>query len=269
VIGRHRNASSSRCCSSKQVPRYDAISLTAKLRAKCGKPNGQFDWLSLGVQAGACFNKAMASVQFLSGPLESDATVKERKKPVRRAKDDIDEVEEEQPEDVKEHAKNGDQLSAVERNIKELRTVLRKKCEQKQKRQLEEIQNLPEEDREPARKKLQQTQGEICAVQYLFNPKSFTQTIENVFHFSFMVKDGVASMTTRKDGDEPGIKIKMAAEPTEDEARPKGPSKQTITSLDMRDWKRLCKAYNVTQGDIPHRTGSKHVKRDGVSQVFE
>ena len=182
----------------------------------------------------------------------------------------MDEVEEEQPEDVKEHAKNGDQLSAVERNIKELRTVLRKKCEQKQKRQLEEIQNMPPEHREPARKKLQETQGEICAVQYLFNPKSFTQTIENVFHFSFMVKDGIATMRTRKDGDEPGIKIKMATEPTEDEARPKGPSKQTITSLDMRDWKRLCQAYHVTQGDIPHRTGSKHVKRNGGgSQVFE
>jgi len=252
-----------------QVPRYDPINFTEKLRTKCCKPNGQFDWLALGIQAGSCFNKTMAQVAFLGGPLEADYTPKERKKSTRRTTQDEEvEAEEEQPEDVKEQAKNGDQLSAVERNILVLRRVLRKKCHETQKRQLEELNAMPEEEQEPARKRLNDTQGEIDIVQYLFDPKSFTQTIENIFHFSFMVKDGEARMTTRKDGDEPGVKVKVIAGGGAHGDEPKGPTKQTITSLNMRDWKRLCQAYNVTKGDIPHRTGSKHMKQE-ASQVFE
>lgn len=212
----------------------------------------------------------MSQVQFLAGPLEADYTPKERKKSVRRSKtDEVDEAEEEQPEDVKEQSKNADQLSAVERNISALRKVLRKKCHEKQKRQLEEILNLSEEDQDQARKRLNDTQGEIDAVQYLFNPKSFTQTIENIFHFSFMVKHGEVSMTTRPDGEEPGVKVKMVAHQRDtSNNESKGPTKQTITSLNMRDWRRLCQAYQVSQGDIPHRTGSKHGKKES-STVFE
>jgi hypothetical protein len=39
--------------------------------------------------------------------------------------------------------------------------------------------------------------GEISAIPLLFNPKSFTQTVENIFHFSFQVKSGYASISAR------------------------------------------------------------------------
>ena len=49
-----------------------------------------------------------------------------------------------------------------------------------------------------AMKKIKSVEPEkICAVKFLFNPKSFTQTVENVFAMSFMVRKGQAAIGVR------------------------------------------------------------------------
>ena len=40
-------------------------------------------------------------------------------------------------------------------------------------------------------------QDKICATQFLFNPQSFTQTVENIFSLSFLVKKGAAAVGIR------------------------------------------------------------------------
>ena len=238
--------------SQTQVPRYDAIRFCTKLKTKLSSNRGAFDWRKLGAEVGVCFNALPSNVTFLAGPLRSDYTRKERKKAERRPKpSDSDNEEDDKPEEVKTQEKDADKLSAVEQNIQTVSEVLRKTSTLEQKRLAEEC-NLDE--LEPEKR---QRVGEVSAIEYLFNPKSFTQTVENIFHFSFLLKNGMASIYKTNDK---GPMVQP--HPHVSEHRP---SRQSIISLNMRDWRRLSEAYNVTKSLVPHRTGSKHGPRQQPS----
>ncbi|KAI2503113.1 Nse4 C-terminal [Fragilaria crotonensis] len=230
-----------------EVPRYDAIRFCTKLKTKLSS-NRAFDWRKLGAEVGVCFNALPSNIKFLAGPLHSDYTPKERKKAERRNKQsDSDNEEEEKPEEVKIQEKDADKLSAVEQNIRTVSDVLTKKSKEERKRLAEEC-NLDE--LEPEKR---QRVGEVGAIEYLFNPKSFTQTVENIFHFSFLLKEGRASIYKTNDK---GPMVQPHPQVADHR-----PCRQSIISINMRDWRRLSETYNVTKSLVPHRTGSKHGSR--------
>jgi hypothetical protein len=173
------------------VPRYDALRLTWKLRQKWMRQS-RFDWHTLGVQAGTCFNAIPSRIQFLGGPLYADFVPKKpRAKRKRVDQQDDDDAEGECPDTVDNQETNpADQLSAVDRNIKVLANVLRQRSEQIK----QEIAKLP------PNKRCKRDDCEVNAIQYMFDPTSFTQTVENMFHFSFLVKNGSAKITARPHG---------------------------------------------------------------------
>jgi hypothetical protein len=192
-------------------------------------------------------------VSFLAGPLHADFEPKVRQARAPRTKTDSqDDEPEERPEEVVNQEKNADQLSAVERNMKTLNKVLRKRSRETMAQHVHDIAELPEGEQEAAKKKFKGVLAyEVDAIQYMFNPKSFTQTVENIFHFSFLIKKGSANICVRPDGP------KVAA--MDKERDEEDLSRQAIVSLNMRDWRELCRAYKVASCDIPHRTGSKQV----------
>lgn len=239
-----------------QVPRYDPVRFSKKLRDKLSTThNGStsFDWTTLGTETGACFNALPSQVQFLNGPLQADYTPKQHKKPVRRVQ--VQEaLEEEQPENVQKMDHNANQLSAVERSMKVIHKVLRKRCKETAAHHKEILENLEPEEKERERKRLKsQGTNRIEAIPFLFHPQSFTQTVENIFHFSFLVKQGRASLKVM-DG---RPLVNAHAEQEETPA-----AKQAIVAFNMRDWRRLTQAYRVTQGDLPHRSGSKSSRKN-------
>jgi non-structural maintenance of chromosomes element 4 len=103
----------------------------------------------------------------------------------------------------------------------------------------------------------------------LINPKSFTQTVENIFHYSFLVKKGSASIALRDKAldlsgvtTKPGLAIKYVTE------RPTPPpAKQAIMTLTMQDWRDLCAAYAVEEGDLPHRRINQEAYAASLSQA--
>mmetsp|Transcript_34134 Transcript_34134/g.55733 ORF Transcript_34134/g.55733 Transcript_34134/m.55733 type:complete len:130 (+) Transcript_34134:229-618(+) len=113
------------------------------------------------------------------------------------------------------------------------------------------------------KKKFVKENSQVNAVNCLFNPKSFTQTVENVFHFSFLVKEGFSGIRARtaeeaeEFGGDPGPVIR----PIKDGVDP-GVPKQAIVSLNMKDWKDMCQAYNVEESDVPHRVDGKVAKKE-------
>ena len=68
---------------------------------------------------------------------------------------------------------------------------------------------------------------------FIVNPKSFAQTVENLFHFSFLVKDGQASLKVKD-----GIPTVEPEQPPKEDDYQKGTSerKQCVIKLDFDTW---------------------------------
>jgi hypothetical protein len=251
-----------------QVPRYDPVKLVHKLVQKCTVQTSEsacFDWRTLGSECGICFNALPLRVSFLAGPLDAVlASDNQAKKPrVVRQRAVAEQGEEVKPEQVqadKNTKQDVDQLSAVEQTMKLMKKKLKDRCRQ------EYTKNKERAAGDAAAEKLVQETGmEIDGVQYLFNPKSFTQTVENIFHFSFLIKKGEAAIgvraspqgqafeeTTDQSLGRAGLFLKPA--PRKEHAE----SRQAVVAFTMKDWRALCQGYDLKEGDLPHRTGSKH-----------
>ncbi|KAL3786500.1 hypothetical protein HJC23_010666 [Cyclotella cryptica] len=267
-----------------QVPRYDAIRLAQMLSKKASvrtaSGSTHFGWKGFGFQVGICFNSLPSHVSFLYGPLDAnmDYRVKERKKPEPRKKQaaENDPEEEEHPEDVDQTQKkesDGNELSAVEAHMNIINKTLKKRSKEEMEaaisREEEYVSKLSQEigdcDREEKeriiQKKVKHYKAEaqkVNAVQNLFNPRSFTQTVENIFHFSFLVKENKASIEVR-DAEKakelgcggPGPVIRPLKN-NQSEGEVLAP-RQAIVSLNMKDWKDMCKVFEVEVSDVPHR----------------
>jgi hypothetical protein len=241
------------------VPRYDPVKLVHKLVQKCTlQANGSsvFDWRTLGSECGICFNALPERVSFLAGPLDVPAPAEKKARVVRqRAKPEAG--PEVQPDQVQLGDKTqdaADKLSATEKTMKRMVKKLLKRSQE-------------------------ESGGHVDGVQYLFNPDSFTQTVENIFHFSFLIKKGEAAIGVR--GGTPPLQD--AADDTDQAAGAQGlfvkptkspmnqPSRQAVVAFSMRDWRALCQGYALEKGDLPHRTGSKFTNTGGAdaSQEFE
>lgn len=242
-----------------QVPRYDAARLAQMLVRKASVKTGSnthFGWKCFGFQTGICFNAVGSHVSFLYGPLDAEYKVKERKKVERKQKqtEPEEDVEEQQPEDVdqsQKKEKDGNELSAVEAHMTTIATTLKHRAKEEVAKASdredefvaklsEEVEDGPEKKKiiEKKLKKLKIEAQKVNAVQNLFNPKSFTQTVENVFHFSFLIKENKASIEARdaETAEEFGVAPGPVIRPLKFNNMPKEgeQSRQAIVSLNMR-----------------------------------
>lgn len=243
------------------ISRYDAVRLAHKLLSKCSLNSGRtLDWYVLGREAGSCFNSVPSRICFYHGPIGIDYEPKVRKKAQRRSKQSMEDVEEETPEELHQKKKSGDdadnnKLSAVDKHMEVMKKTLKKKSQHVFEKRLNKFKEMEEgsDKKKTYEKYLRQNGKETCAIQFLFNPKSFTQTVENIFHFSFLVKHGAASISVKKSQNEndeypfqsPVIQPKRLGD--------KNQSKQAIVAINMQDWRSLCENFEVEEGDIPHR----------------
>ena len=242
--------------------------MISKLVEQCRITKGgtsYFDWRGLGIQAGVCFNAVPSQISFLNGPLvdgTEEIRVKQRARRPRNTQPESD-AEEERPDEIQGHTKRGaDQLSAVQKNMHDMKAALKKKQGREymaKKRKMEEFYGGSESVPKKALSRLKK-HHDICAVKLLFNPKSFTQTVENIYHYSFLVKEGHASLMVRdekaldNDGNfsvDGGPVAKLLKENRAGGSDP--PARQAIVNLTMQDWKDLIEAYEVDKSDVPHR----------------
>jgi hypothetical protein len=232
-----------------QVPRYDPGKLVQKLTAKCTtKTSGSsfFDWKMLGKECGICFNSLPERVSFLYGVIDDPAATAHKQRKARRKRTDEDEeVEEVEPETVKNKSDDGDnsdKLSAMEKLRKQVEKKLRKVTHNKV-------------------KESETRDATVDGVKFLFNPNSFTQTVENIFTFSFLVKRGLAEIGVRNESsmNQPaGLYVRSCIDQGGDEEVENPPSTQAVCSFTMKDWREICKAHKLMAGDLPHRSKQRN-----------
>lgn len=83
---------------------------------------------------------------------------------------------------------------------------------------------------------------EVSLYEGFFNPRSFSQTVENIFELSFLLKDGKASLDI---GDDGVPMIRKTKEATKEDINSGLKKMHHIFRLDMRDFADICQAYNL------------------------
>jgi len=219
------------------VSRYDVDKVIKNLRKKVVDDKGNFDWGALGAAVGTCFN-TVPRVFFMNGPVGEarvQKVVKEKKKRVR-----VDEeAEEENPDEILTQKKDKNGLSGMEDIISSVNKTLKKTVDKR--RKVKETKKIEGEE-------------SACLVKLVVNPKSFTQTAENVLALSFDIKKGGSQVSKSA---KTGLPIAQAR--TLGGASSVTPmSKQSVLSLNMAQWRDLVKYYKVDEGDgVEHRKNKR------------
>eukprot|EP01114_Cavostelium_apophysatum_P014871 TRINITY_DN3957_c0_g1_i1.p1 TRINITY_DN3957_c0_g1~~TRINITY_DN3957_c0_g1_i1.p1 ORF type:complete len:425 (-),score=102.44 TRINITY_DN3957_c0_g1_i1:585-1859(-) len=194
-----------------------------------------FDWESFGKFASK-FVRSTPTISFLLGPLA--AVPKERKERVvkHREKDTIE--KQINPDEIKNTTDDGTEHldSETSRNVQEVKSHLEKA-------------------------------KEMNFYKFIFDPKSFSNTVENMFHLSFLIKEGHASLKL-DESRQPIVGIATPANEME-ESSGDAVKRQTVVQLNYSDWEEWKRKFNVTDGFLPHREPRKFVQKISTSASSE
>ncbi|KAK3703633.1 hypothetical protein LTR37_014329 [Vermiconidia calcicola] len=93
--------------------------------------------------------------------------------------------------------------------------------------------------------------GAVSLFEYTMNPRSFGQTVENLFYTSFLIKEGSIGVYS----DSNGLPTLSVASPStlEDKRENKTSKHQAVLALDYSTWQDLVKAFDIREPLIPHR----------------
>ncbi|KAJ7296775.1 hypothetical protein O6H91_Y099400 [Diphasiastrum complanatum] len=189
-----------------------------------GNVNGEqesechIDWGALGLQATSVLCEAPGICTML-GPM--DILPKQRRAPVAQRRRDrpADVTRPEEVEDVDEANRKTETDKNMEAMFKILRTL--------RSVQLEAL---------------------------VLNRVSFSQTVENIFALSFLVKDGRAEITYGEDGRH--LVVPRNAPTAHERAGGKVVNSQFVFRFDFRDWKLMLESLQEGKELMPHRTSS-------------
>lgn len=84
---------------------------------------------------------------------------------------------------------------------------------------------------------------------FFINPRSFAQSVENLFYTSFLVRDGKIKV----DIDEEGFPFVEIPDDSSEIDVESAPVSHHIATLDVPTWKALIEKFNITELLIPHR----------------
>ncbi|KAI0597263.1 Nse4 C-terminal-domain-containing protein [Biscogniauxia sp. FL1348] len=230
--------------------------------SQIGDEGDMFNWEHLGRFACIPYIMRPAVPGFLLGPLSVEKKVRrvvKRSAPFRPGNLRETRPEVLNAEDVQRNEKN-DLTAICSKILQRLRQV----WEEAQIKVDNAVENGATE--EEAQDLMEQyglsENGGIDLLKFVINPKSFGQTVENMFYVSFLIRDGHVEMeydanelptlcpVTRKEGDEEGDESGGA--------RSSARKQQAVLSIDMQTWKDIIETFNITESIIPHRKEQSH-----------
>ncbi|CAM9806793.1 unnamed protein product [Scytosiphon promiscuus] len=183
-----------------------------------------FNWAGWGGNISMVFLALPDGADFMMGPLDKPA--KERKQAQRRQKmndDDAEEVVPEMEQQGKKAKLNKDQTQTRISKMKS--TECKPECARTKKDMFET----------------------------LLNPKSFTQTVENLFDFSFFVKSAQGHILIDKETELPQVMFEEK-EAAESGSNGPGTQRQWLMSFTPEDFRELKALYALEGSNIEHRS---------------
>lgn len=221
--------------------RLNVVSFLSYLKNTFGKGENEqnradIDWARIGRENNHLFN-GICRTRFFYASLD----VKPRKRKTRGnqgSRNDKRQIEEVRPQDIDTQAENDTPASRSSKRERD-----------HHKKMQSTISNLVKE--KPG-----------GMLETLINPRSFTQSVENIFEYSFLVKD--YSIIEIDDSGKPNIRhdIRLAgasdgdACPSSQDGSRSGPpfqEHQSVLSFDMKDWYQARKIFRKNKPQMPHR----------------
>ncbi|KAI0535300.1 Nse4 C-terminal-domain-containing protein [Xylaria digitata] len=92
--------------------------------------------------------------------------------------------------------------------------------------------------------------GGIDLLKFVVNPKSFGQTVENMFYISFLIRDGAVQIEFDENG-LPSLQPTAGQDPTTTKRDTQ--RHQAVLSIDMHMWRDIIDAFDITESIIEHR----------------
>ncbi|KLU83421.1 hypothetical protein MAPG_02481 [Magnaporthiopsis poae ATCC 64411] len=99
--------------------------------------------------------------------------------------------------------------------------------------------------------------GGIDLLRFAVNPRSFAQTVENMFYISFLIRDAKVNLEFDDDG-LPSISPLDDDDDGESAERSNPTRHQAIIELDQAKWREVIDVFNITESIIPHRADTDH-----------
>merc|ERR1719361_186193 len=102
------------------------------------------------------------------------------------------------------------------------------------------------------KKKCEKEDSGLNPFTFLINPESYSQTIENLFDMSFIVKGGQAQLDVAPDDDQPKLTYVTAGEKTRRHQRSKNGlnNGQCIVKFNPNTFYQLIETYEITESQI-------------------
>lgn len=212
-----------------------------------------WDWLG----RAACFrhNACPLVSGFLLGPLSVQKRARQLTQ--RRARERIDPSQAVRPQELQEEDLDKQETADLTTLCTAINKLLLKTQQQGQEIVNRELSQYDESEiteeliQEVMDKHNVADDGGVPLFRFCINPRSFGQSVENLFYVSFLVRDGTVGVSM----DSRGLPTLQAAKPYSPlEAQRKGIQKhQAVFSLDFDTWRDIIETFNITESIIPHR----------------
>ncbi|KAI5464542.1 Nse4 C-terminal-domain-containing protein [Mariannaea sp. PMI_226] len=216
-----------------------------------GDEGDMMNWPHLGRFAALPYIRRPALPGFLLGPLSVE---KKTRKIVKRTApfrpNDLTEV---RPEvlNVEDLAKKENDLTAICSKILQQLVSLQEEVQETVMSLIDDDMAEQERDRIMHRHGLRSTGG-IDLMRFVVNPRSFGQTVENMFYVSFLIRDGRVEIDY-DEHDLPALAPVDREEEEEGVARHSASKHQAILSMDMETWRDIIDTFDIKEPMIPHR----------------
>lgn len=208
------------------------------------------DWDYLGRHAAFLANLRPCLSGFMLGPLSVQKKVRQpTQRRAREARADLTQAL--RPVVLDDEALQDKEDTSLADQCKGIRKLLVRTAERGMKafdREYED--NMTEDEAQALMRKhhIADVEGGVPLFDFIINPNSFGQTVENMFYVSFLIKEGTAGL----DFDSRGMPVLQAAEPKTLQERQKLPRNQAVFTLDFEMWRDIIDSCGITESVIPH-----------------